>query len=632
MSNYDENSIRQLNWREAVRSSIGMYIGAPDTNGMHHLLEEIVANAMDEAAAGYGNRIEVSIDTSKNQVSVQDYGRGVPFRKNKSGQYAILEVYQGLHAGGKFDGDTAYKSALGLNGVGGTVTNALSTTMFVRSVRVDGTCEVQFLNGEGVPNITSKVNQKTGTLVSFVPDPAIFGDLKWDLPTICEKIQYHALLNNGLEFVVKCDGKEIAHYKYSNGIKELLKIKAQGEKTITSPIYNHVVLNAGTPNEFDVEYAFQFIDKPGEHFYAFTNGGYNPDEGTHVTGFRSGLTSLINKKAKEFDYLKSDDKNYDGSIVRRGLLCVLSVKMLARPQFAEQTKLKLTSPAARGACSQAIMQLELTKAQADEILKKVQTDQKAEDAAKRAREAAAKITRGGKNLKAKDMPEKLADCQEHPNGELFLTEGDSAAGGAKISRDPKTQAVLALRGKIKNTYNLDLADTLESDTIKQILTCLGCGIGENFNISNLRYDKILILSDADPDGSHIQLLIEALFLKHLPELVKAGKVYRVVPPLYRVTNNRGIKYYYSEAEARNKSGDKVHYKGLGEMSARELYETCLNPETRHLIQLKPENYDEALKTFDVLMGNSPESRRNFISKHKISGEIGDVYEEEGDAD
>lgn len=624
---YNENSIRQLDWREAVRNSIGMYVGNADSGGMHHLLEEIVSNAMDEAAAGYGDEITIQINTAMNMASVTDHGRGVPFRKNKDGQYAILAVYQGLHAGGKFDGDTAYKSALGLNGVGGTVTNALSTLMHIISVREDGTCEITFKNGQGEPVIKDCHNTKTGTTVDFIPDPAIFKGCKWDIELIKEKIQYHALLNNGIRFIVECDSKKVADYKYENGIKDLLTIKATGEKVLTKPIYNKVVIAGGTPDEFIVEYAFQYIDKPGEHFYAFTNGGYNPDEGTHVTGFRAGFTSLINKKAKELEYIK-EGENFDGSIIRRGLLCVLSVKMVQRPQFAEQTKLKLTTPEARAACSQAISKLVLSRAQAEEIIKKVQVEQKAEDAAKRAKAAAAKVAAGGKNLNTlRDMPEKLADCPDR-GGELFIVEGDSAAGNAKIMRNKQNQAVLPLRGKILNTFNRDLADALESQIIKDLLTVLGCGIGDNFNIKNLRYDKILILSDADPDGSHIQLLIESLFLKHLPQLLTAGKLYRVVPPLYKITNQRGTTYYFSEKEARNKVGTRIRYKGLGEQSPQELYETCLDPETRHLICLKPDDVATDLEAFGVLMGKSAESRRNFILSHKIKSEIGDVYEED----
>lgn len=634
MNKYDENSIRQLNWRDAIRNSIGMYIGNADTGGMHHLLEEIISNAMDEAAAGYGDVIDVIIDAETNSACVKDKGRGVPFRKNKEGQYAILAVYQGLHAGGKFEGDTAYKSSLGLNGVGGAVTNALSSWMQVVSHREDGRCIVTFEQGQGEPVITDTKCSETGTIVRFIPDSAVFKDCKWDLNIIQEKLQYHALLNNGIRFRLfkanpdrNKDPILVADYKYENGIKDMLTLKASGEKVLTKPIYNKVEIAKGTPDEFIVEYAFQYIDKPGEHFYAFTNGGYNPDEGTHVTGFRSGFTSLINKKAKELEFIK-EGENFDGSIIRRGLLCILSVKMVQRPQFAEQTKLKLTSPEARTACSQAISKLILTKAQADEIIKKVQVEQKAEDAAKRAKAAAAKVAAGGKNLNTlRDMPEKLADCPDR-GGELFIVEGDSAAGNAKIMRNKQSQAVLPLRGKILNTFNRDLADALESQIIKDLLTVLGCGIGDNFNIKNLRYDKILILSDADPDGSHIQLLIEALFLKHLPQLLKAGKLYRVVPPLYKITNQRGTAYYFSEKEARNKAGTRIHYKGLGEQSPQELYETCLDPEKRHLICLQPEDIEADLNAFNVLMGKSAESRRTFILSHKIKSEIGDVYEED----
>ena len=630
MAKYDENSIRQLNWREAVRNAFAMYIGSNDTKGMHHLLQEIVSNSMDEAAAGYGDTIEISIDTKTNKVSVADHGRGVPFRKNKDGKYAILEVYQGLHAGGKFDGDTAYKSALGLNGVGGTVTNALSKIMKVTSKREDGTCVVEFKDGQGEPKIVDCKNTSTGTTVEFIPDPEVFGPIKWDLEKIKEDTQYHALLNNGLTFIINCDGKQVVKYRYDNGIKELLTIKAEGNKVLTKPIYNKVVINKDTKNEFTVEYAFQYIDKPGEYFYAFTNGGYNPDEGTHVTGFRSGFTTLVNKKAKELEFLKENDDNFEGSIIRKGLLCVLSIRMVQRPMFAEQTKLKLTSPEARTACSQAIAKLDLSKGQAEEILKKVELEQKAENAAKRAKEAAAKVVHGGKSLNTlKDMPEKLADCPDR-HGELFLTEGDSAAGGCKVSRNKTNQAVFPLRGKVYKTINKDLSDIIEHQEIKDILTILGCGIGENFNINNLRYDKIIILADADPDGKHIELLLMCLFLKHLPELVKAGKIYAGISPLYKVVNNRGTKYYYSDAEVRGKSGEILHVKGLGELEPQELYETTLNPENRRLIQLQPEDFDDVMALYEVLMGSDSGARKQFILDHKISKYSGDSYVEELD--
>ena len=624
---YDENSIRQLNWREAVRNSIGMYIGNADSDGMHHLLEEIVSNAMDESAAGYGNKITISVDSKTNQVSVQDEGRGVPFRKNKDNTYAILEVYQGLHAGGKFDGDNAYKSALGLNGVGGTVTNALSKRMHIHSVREDGTCDIIFIDGQGTPQITDGRNSKTGTLVEFIPDNTVFNNAKWDIEAIKESTQYHALLNNGITFVINYDGKEIAKYSYTNGIKDLLALKAVGEETVTKPVYNAATIAPGTPDEATVEYAFQYINKSGEYFYAFTNGGYNPDEGTHVTGFRTGYTSLINKKARELGYLTEKEDNFDGAIIRRGLLCVLSLKMVHRPQFAEQTKLKLTSPEARTICSQAIGKLELTKNQADEIIKKVETEQKAENAAKRAREASARIACGGKNLNSiKDLPENLSDCPDR-NGELFICEGLSAAGGAQISRNKQNQAVLPLRGKIFSSFDADLADALEHDTIKMLVTTLGCGIGEKFNIDNLRYGKIIIMTDADPDGKHIELLLMAFFLRHMPELVKQGKVYTVESPLYKVTNNRGIKYYWSDAEVAGKSGEIRHLKGLGELEPQELYDTTLNPDNRKLLQLQPTDYDDIMVLYQILMGSSSDERKKFIFSHKISKYSQDTYVE-----
>jgi DNA gyrase subunit B len=353
--------------------------------------------------------------------------------------------------------------------------------------------------------------------------------------------------------------------------------------------------------------------------------------GTHVTGWKAGFTNYIKRRARDDGFLTDKDDNFSGDLIRRGLLLMLSIKMVDRPMFAEQTKLKLTSPEARGACSQAASMLDLPKKLLKQILDKALVEKKADDAAKRAKEAASKIAHGGKNMNSlKDLPEKLADCPDR-HGELYLTEGDSAAGNAKIKRNKQNQAVLPLRGKVLNTLDKDLADILENEEIKAIITCLGCGVGENFNIDNLRYDKVIIATDADPDGGHIELLLMCLFLKHLPKLVEAGKIYSAVSPLYKVTNRQGTKFYYSDSEVRGKQGDITHFKGLGEMTPEELYESILNTETRRLALLKPEDIDSALEQYEVLMGKSSTARREFITSHNMSKlDVDDTYEEGDD--
>lgn len=504
MSNvYNENSIRTLNYRESARESLGMYIGSNDINGLHHLLTEIVANAMDEAAAGYGKKITVNIERDENRATVIDEGRGIPFKKNAEGKWAIIEMCTNMHSGGKFSGQGSYKSSLGLNGVGATVTNALSSEFTIVSKRDGCICTFCVYDGEfdDDPIIEPYAGKDTGSSVSFIPDAEVFGDLIWDIEKIKEELQLHALLNNGITFEVnELSGGKVVNsirYCYSNGIKDMLRIKAEGLKMLTDPVCykTSIELNSET---CDVEFAFAYCDRAYETIYSFVNGGYTPRDGTHVTGFKTSFTSLINKMAREQEVLKDKDKNFSGDIVRKGLVLVLSIKMSERPLFAEQTKLTLNSPSARTFCSKAVGQLVLDKKAAKQIFDKIIIEQKAEDAAQRKREAQEKIARGGKLMNSlRDLPEKLADASDFSDAEIFFCEGDSAAGGAKEIKN-SSQAVMPLRGKVKNTTSLELADIIKSDIIKDILNCLGCGIGEYFNINNLRYNRIIIMTDADP--------------------------------------------------------------------------------------------------------------------------------------
>lgn len=641
---YNENSIRTLNYRQAARESLGMYIGSNDINGMHHLLTEIVANSMDEAAAGYGKKITVVINRDENRATVIDEGRGIPFKKNAEGKWAIIEMCTNMHSGGKFTGQGNYKSSLGLNGVGATVTNALSSE-FEIVVRRDGcTCTFGVYDGEhdDEPTIEKYNGKDTGTTLSFIPDPEVFGDLEWDIQKIKDELQLHALLNNGITFEVieEKEHKQIssAKYVYSNGIKDMLRIKCEGLNMLTDPVYfkTFVELNG---ESCDVEFAFAYCDKAYETIYSFVNGGYTPHDGTHVTGFKTAFTSLMNKMAREQEILKDKDKNFSGDIVRKGLVLVLSIKMSERPLFAEQTKLTLNSPSARTFCSKAVGQLTLDKKASKQVFDKIMIEQKAEEAAQRKREAQEKIARGGKSMNSlRDLPEKLADASDFTDAEIFFCEGDSAAGGAKEVKD-SNQAVMPLRGKIKNTTSIELADAIKSDTIKDILNCLGCGIGEHFNINNLRYNRIILMTDADPDGSHIELLLMTLFLHHLPELVKEGKIYAAMPPLYKTTNKNEIKYWRATEESEFKKYVRNHknaviqrYKGLGEQNSDELYETTMNPSTRQLIQLTTDNIEETLKLYSDLMGKQPSLRKDFIMKNKLSSIKGDtdLYEDFSD--
>lgn len=624
---YDENSIKTLNYRESCRESIGMYISNNETGGMHHLLTEIVANAMDEAAAGFGNKITVSLDTSANKVSVRDRGRGIPYKKNASGNYAIIEMCTNLHSGGKFTGQGNYKNSLGLNGVGATVTHALSTYFSIEVWRDNEHC--LFVSNNGVykpePLIEPYKGTEQGTLVTFIPDASIFVNCKWDIETIKEELQLHALLNNNITFELIVDGKTNVSYKYVNGIKDMLSIKTSNCKMLTDPVYFKTTTTNDAGENCECEMAFAYCDKNCETIYSFVNGGYTPHDGTHVTGWKTAYTNYMNKLAKELEMIKASDKNLSGEIIRRGLVLVLSIKVNFRPMFAEQTKLTLNSPSARGLVSKAVGELSLDPKAAKAILNKIMIEQKAEEAAQRKREAQEKIARGGKSMNSlKDLPEKLADASEFADAELFLVEGDSAAGGAKETK-ASNQAILPLRGKIKNCTSLELADAIKSDIIKDLLVTLGCGVGDHFNINNLRYNRIIIMTDSDADGGHIELLLLTLFLHHLPELITSGKVYAAVSPLYKTTTSKETRYWtpmeiseYKKYIRTHKSAEIVRFKGLGELNPDELYDTTMNPEHRTLVQLTTDNLEKTLELYDQLMGKRAELRRDFIVKNKLS--------------
>ena len=628
---YNEESIVTLDYREAVKQSLGMYIGSNDSNGMHHLLTEIVANAMDEAAAGYGKRVQVIIDRSDNSACVIDNGRGIPFHKKEDGNYAIVEMCTNLHSGGKFEGQGNYKSSLGLHGVGATVTNALSSDFIIEVWRDREHCFFEVYEGDAMdPDIEPYNGPRQGSMVKFIPDKNVFGDIKWDVAKIQEELQLHALLNNGITFeLIEEDtpNKLIGSWKYyyTNGIKDMLKIKAAEEKLLTNPIYSSVNVTADTGETCLVEMAFAYCEKSYEQIFSFVNGGYTPNDGTHVTGWKTAYTSLINKLARENEILKEKDKNLSGEIIRKGLFLILSIKMDCRPMFAEQTKRTLNSPVARTFCSRAVGQLQLQPKEVKQILDKIMLEQKAEEAAQRKREAQEKIARGGKTMNSlKDLPEKLADANDFTDAEIFFCEGDSAAGNAKITK-ALNQAIMPLRGKVLNTTCKELADAIKSDTIKDILTCLGCGIGDHFNINNLRYNRIIFMTDADPDGGHINLLLTTLFLHHLPELITAGKVFAAVPPLYRTINGKEIKYWvpaqekeYKKYMRNHKNAQAQRIKGLGEMNPDELYSTTMDPANRTLIPLTTENMQATLALYDRLMGKQPSLRKEFILKNKLS--------------
>lgn len=620
---YNANSIKTLTPRESIRENLGMYIGDSDSKGLHQLFVEGIANSIDEAVAGFGKKIQVRITTNSNLLEIIDEGRGIPFGINSEGKDALVEATCNLHGGGKFVGQEGYKSSLGLHGLGLKCIHYLSSWFKVESCRDNKVCSLSFDENDkqSGPTVVRTSGQKTrGTYISFVPDERIFGKLKWDPKTIEEKLQTYALLNNNIEFDLIIDSKLTKKFLYTDGIKDLLAIKLGDSPCVTKPTFQKcdVTNEDGTHAYF--EFGLVYTDKGYETEYCYANGGETPNGGTYLTGFKSAYTSLINKMAKEAGL----DKSFKGDMVRRGLVLVMIMKADFRLQFAEQTKLTLNSPEARGLASKAVGMFKIEPTIAKAILSKIETEQKADDAAQRKREAQERIVHGGKTLNSlRDMPIKLADAADFNHAELFFVEGDSAAGSAKESR-AKNQAIMPLRGKIFNTSEKDLADIIKHPIIKDILTCLGCGVGDNFNIKNLRYDKIIIMTDADPDGGHIELLLTTLFLYHLPELIKQGKVYAAISPLYRIVDARKhVLYMYDEKEAqkwfRGHTGYTAqHIKGLGELDADELYETSMNPEKRHLVQLTTDNFEETMKLYDDLMGESAEARRKFIVGHKLS--------------
>lgn len=589
-----------------------MYIGTVDTEGLHHILLEAISNSIDEALNGFGNKIYITIWSDTNQASVGDFGRGIPFGKTDKGTEALKDIATSLHSGGKF-GQGGYSVSGGLHGIGITAINALSSKFVIESTR-DGKIATLIAKEGDIQDFILKETEDeiTGTLIQFTPDPKIFGTTKWDRKKIEEQLQLLSYLTVGVEFILNFDGKQTI-FLSEHGIKDLIADKTKDEKTITDIAYINTEIN-----DIQVEVAIQFGENGRDRTYAFTNNIPNRDGGTHITGFRSALTSLINQKAREYDLLAPAEDNFTGDMVRRGLFAAISIKMKETPMFTNQTKDRLQSPSARAAVSQAVGLMDMSKRDLTAIIKKALTEKRAEDAAKRAREAAKKVVSGGRNLnRLKDLPEKLKDANQ-PGGELFIVEGDSAAGSAEIGRDPQTQAILPLKGKILNTFNRELAEIVESEEIKNILTSLGCGIGENFNINNLRYDKIVLLSDADPDGGHINVLLMTLFLVHLPQLIEAGKIYRAVSPLYKVRRGKNTEYLQDDEELERytkKYGQPTEitrFKGLGEQNPEELWNTTMNPETRTLVQLTTDSMERTLGLFNIMMGSDSAARRRYI--------------------
>ena len=617
---YGQEQIQVLEGLEPVRKRPGMYIGSTDSRGLHHLVTEVVDNSIDEALAGYCTLILVEINKD-GSLSVTDNGRGIPTGiMPKEGKSAVEVVLTKLHAGGKFGGE-GYKISGGLHGVGVSCVNALSE-WFEVEVRQEGKLFKMTFN-RGIPQRPLAVigsASDTGTKVTFMPDAEIFETLEFNYDTIKTRLRELAFLNKGITITLedhRTDKKETMHFE--GGILEFVKGLNKNQNTIfPDPIYMDKELKEG-----EVEIAFQYNDSYNEVVHAYCNNINTEEGGTHLVGFRNALTKLINDYGHKLNVLKENDK-LSGEDVREGLVAVISVK-IKNPQFEGQTKTKLGNSEVRGAVEKAMSigfgeYLEEHPKEARELILKSITAQKAREAARNARE----LTRRKSFLETTTLPGKLADCTERDPKlcEIYIVEGDSAGGTAKQGRDRRFQAILPLRGKILNVEKARLNRVLENAEIKAMATAFGAGIGNDFDESKLKYNKIICMTDADVDGSHIRILLLTFFYRFMKPMLEKGHVYIAQPPLYKISKNKQNIYCYSDEELAQKleevgkkGADIQRYKGLGEMTAEQLWQTTMSPEYRTLLQVSMQDAVDANETFTMLMGEDPELRRKFIEEN-----------------
>lgn len=621
-NNYDESQIQILEGLEPVRKRPGMYIGSTDIRGLHHLVYEIVDNSIDEAMAGYCDKIIVEL-LKDGSAKITDNGRGIPTGIHPQVGKSTLEVaLTMLHAGGKFGGN-GYKVSGGLHGVGVSVVNALSTFVEATVCREGKIFRQNFHRGEPESDVqVIGETQNTGTSIRFIPDDAIFETVTFDYDTLKSRFREMAFLNRGIHITLIDDRGETQRkheYCYEGGIQSFVEYLNKNKKPIVEePIYFSAVKDTSS-----VEVALQYNEGFNENIFSYANNISTHEGGTHLSGFKNALTRVINDYAKKYNILKNSDSNLSGEDIREGLTAIVSVK-LTEPQFEGQTKTKLGNSEIRGIVDSTVYSglstyLEENPSTARVIIDKCLTAQRAREAAKKARE----MTRRKSALETASLPGKLADCSEKDASlcEIFIVEGDSAGGSAKQGRDRRYQAILPLRGKILNVEKTRQDRAFSNNEIKAMTTAFGAGIGEEFNPEKLRYHKIICMTDADVDGSHIRILMLTFFYRYMRPLLEEGYVYIAQPPLYKVSKNKTEKYLYSDEELQEylaEIGDGAaiqRYKGLGEMNPEQLWETTMDPEKRTLLKVSLQNAMEADEIFTVLMGDNVEPRREFIEEN-----------------
>ena len=620
---YGADQIQILKGLEAVRKRSGMYIGSTSSRGLHHLVYEIVDNSVDEALAGYCTEIEVIINEG-NSICVVDNGRGIPVGINqKAGKSAVEVVFTILHAGGKFGGG-GYKVSGGLHGVGASVVNALSEWLEV-TVHMDGKKYNQrYERGKVMyPLKETGETTKTGTEVVFLPDKEIFEETVFDFEILRERLREIAFLTKGLKITLvdkRQEKPKIRTFHYEGGIKEYVEYLNKSQ----NPLYEEVIYCEGQRNDIYVEVAMQHNDSYQDSTYSFVNNIITPEGGTHLAGFKNALTKTFNDYARKNKLLKENEPNLSGEDIREGIAAIISIK-ISEPQFEGQTKQKLGNSEARSAVDSVVTEqmtyfLEQNPGIARVICDKAILAQRARDAARKARD----LTRRKTALDRTALPGKLADCSDKDpkNCEIYIVEGDSAGGSAKTARNRATQAILPLRGKILNVEKSRLDKILVNNEIKAMITAFGTGIGDDFDISKLRYNKIVIMTDADVDGAHIATLMLTFLYRFMPELIRQGHVYLAQPPLYKIEKNNTVRYAYDDSElnqilteiGRDSNNKIQRYKGLGEMDADQLWETTMDPEKRILLRVNVDRNSETEidVVFNTLMGDKVEPRREFI--------------------